>query len=102
METPNLVEPGIKYYIRQTLRNCNNIKNYYRNVCFNIIVFIIFIIVVGGVLYYKYKGVMNITEKKKREEQKKKYILEQIQKMHTMQKNTSMDLITNLPVWTNQ
>lgn len=101
MERPNLVEPGMKYYIKQTLKNCNNVKNYYFNILFNISVLVLFLIIITGTLYYKYKGVMNKEEKYKREEIKKKYILEKIQKMQMLRKNDSMDLITNLPIWTN-
>ena len=101
MERPNLIEPGMKYYLKQTLKNCNNVKNYYYNIIFNISIFIIFVIIISVTLYYKYKGVMNKEEKHRREEDKKKYILEKIQKMQKLRKNDSMDLITNLPLWAN-
>ena len=87
MEHPNLVEPGMRYYIKQTLKNCNNVKNYYNNVIFNITILLVLILLVSGILYYKYKGVINIEEKARREENKK-YILEKIQKMQMLRKMT--------------
>ena len=60
-----------------------------------------FVIIITATLFYKYKGAINKEEKNKREEIKKKYILEKIQKMQMLRKNDSMDLITNLPIWTN-
>ena len=45
---------------------------------------------------------MDFNEKQKREQEKKKYILGQIQKMQRLEKNNSMDLITNLPIWKNE
>ena len=101
MERPNLIEPGMKYYLKQTLKNCNNVKNYYYNIIFNVSILLIFVIIISLTLYYKYKGAINKEEKYRREEEKKKYILEKIQKMQMLRKNDSMDLITNLPLWTN-
>jgi hypothetical protein len=54
------------------------------------------------VLHYKYKGALDYNEKIRRENEKKKYILGQIQKMQRMEKNNSMDLITNIPIWENE
>lgn len=102
MERPYLTEPGVRYFINETLKQCHITKDRYYNIGFNILAFIGFIIVIGLVLHYKYKGAMDFSEKQKRESDKKKYILGQIQKMQRMEKSNSMDLITNLPVWENE
>ena len=99
MEQPVLIEPGIKYYLSQSLKNCRNIKDYYYNIIFNVSIFVFFILIIMIVLNYKYKGASNSYEKKIKEEKKKRYILEQIKKMQQLQKNNSMDLITNLPLY---
>ena len=101
MEKPYLTEPGVKYFINETLKQCHITKDRYYNIAFNVFALITFLIVIGSILNYKYKGAMDISEKIKRENDKKKYILGQIQKMQTLEKNNSMDLITNLPVWEN-
>ena len=102
MDRPYLTEPGVKYFINETLKQCHMTKDKYYNIAFNLFSFLIFIIVIGLVLYYKYKGSIDYNEKIKREDEKKKYILGQIQKMQKMEKNNSMDLITNLPRWQNE
>tara|TARA_B100000674_G_scaffold478641_1_gene475991 strand:- start:340 stop:651 length:312 start_codon:yes stop_codon:yes gene_type:complete len=102
MERPYLTEPGVKYFINETLKQCHITKDKYYNFAFNVIAFLIFIIVIGLTLNYKYRGAMDFSEKQKREQEKKKYILGQIQKMQRLEKNNSMDLITNLPIWKNE
>lgn len=99
MEQPILIEPGIKYYLSQSLKNCRSLKDYYYNIVFNVGIFIILVTVIMIVLNFKYKGAINNYEKSKKEEKKKLYILEQIKKMQQLQKNNSMDLITNLPLY---
>ena len=88
MEHPNLVEPGMRYYIKQTLKNCNNVKNYYNNVLFNITILLVLILLVSGILYYKYKGVINIEEKARREENKKIYFRKNTKNANAKKKMT--------------
>lgn len=102
MERPYLTEPGVRYFINETLKQCHITKDKYYNIAFNIITFLLFIIIIGFVLNYKYKGATDYNEKQRKEAEKKKYILGQIQKMQRMEKNNSMDLITNLPIWENE
>ena len=99
MENPILIEPGIKYYLNQSLKNCKTTKDKYYNILFNLFALCLLVIVVSSVLYYKYKGNIDFKEKQMKEEKKKLYILEQIKKMQEMNKNNSMDLITNLPLY---
>ena len=102
MERPYLTEPGVRYFINETLKQCHITKDKYYNIAFNIIAFLLFIIIIGFILNYKYKGATDYNEKQRKEAEKKKYILGQIQKMQRMEKNNSMDLITKLPIWENE
>ena len=102
MERPYLTEPGVRYFINETLKQCHITKDRYYNIAFNVLAFLLFIITFGFVLNYKYKGATDYYEKQRKEAEKKKYILGQIQKMQRMEKNNSMDLITNLPIWENE
>ena len=36
MEKPKLIEPGIKYFLNESLKRCNSIKSNYHNYIFNI------------------------------------------------------------------
>lgn len=53
---PSLVEPGVKYAIGESLKQAHNYKMNTYTFFFNLGVVIIFILVFGGVLYYKYKS----------------------------------------------
>ena len=99
MEQPALTEPGVRFFISQTLKECKKKKDKYINTAFNLFAFLAFIIFFGLLLHVKYKGANNKQEMYRKEQVKKKYILEQIQKAQKIQTNSSMDLITNLPMW---
>ena len=53
---PVLTEPGVKYFLNQTLKQCHVIRNNFHNTVFNIGMFIGFLIILGLILLYKYKG----------------------------------------------
>ena len=38
--TPTLVEPGVKYFIRETLKKCHGYKETYKNQIFNVGLFV--------------------------------------------------------------
>ena len=99
MESPVLTEPGVRFFMSQTLKECKKKKDKYINIAFNVGAFLGFILFFGMLLYTKYKGASNKEELYRKEQAKKKYILEQIQKAQKLQTNSSMDLITNLPMW---
>ena len=41
---PLLIEPGIKYYLTETLKQCSNFKSQYNNLLFNIGICILFVL----------------------------------------------------------
>lgn len=95
---PRLTEPGVKYYMAETLKVCNISKHKYFNIIFNISVFLILVLIISITLYYRYKGMPSETEKLEKSNKKKSYILGKIQAMQKMKQNNSLDLITNLPI----
>ena len=96
--TPRLTEPGVKYYMTETLKVCNVSKHKYFNIIFNVATFILVILIISLTLYYRYKGMPNQQEKIEQSNKKKSYILGKIQAMQKMKQNNSLDLITNLPI----
>ena len=72
---PTLIEPGVKYFLNQTLKQCHIIKEKYNNVLFNISLFICFMLVLGGILLYKYKCRLTPHEKAEKNKEKQQYIL---------------------------
>ena len=92
MITPQLVETNIKNIIHHNLNNCHKLKLKYHNFIFNSLCFIGFGLVIGGTLYYKYKGNTK-EEMKQRENKKRDYVLYNLRKFQNI-KNSH---ITNIP-----
>ena len=102
LQPPILVEPGVKYFLNTTLKQCKDFKEKYHNVVFNIGGFLLFIVVLAGILIYKYKGKLNNSEKRQLELQKQEYILSKIKNYQDAKRKESQDLITGLPTWNNE
>jgi uncharacterized protein YpmB len=103
---PLLTEPGVKSYLNYALKQCHIIKINYYNTIYNITLFIIFIVILGGILYYKYKGKPTEEEKQQKNREKQQYILEKIKnfqeaKKEAHQRLSQETLITGLPHFEN-
>jgi len=98
---PKLTEPGIKYFLNQSLKQCHKAKiTYYNNIC-NIALFLGFILILILMLIYKYKGKITPDEQKKRNYEKYKYILDKVRKTQEDKLKMTQQLITGLPNWNN-
>ena len=73
---PLLVEPGVKYFLHETLKQCKIYKEKYNNYLYNAGLLIFFIFILGAILLYKYKGKLTHSEVQQREGEKKQYIFE--------------------------
>jgi hypothetical protein len=98
-EKPMLTEPGVKYFIGETLKQCHNFKEQYQNMIFNVGLFIIFVIILGSLLLYKYKGKLTPEEIEEKESIKKHYILSKIKNFQDAKIRAQQELITGLPHW---
>ena len=67
---PTLTEPGVRYFLNQTLKQCHIIKNNFHNTVINIGLLIAFLLVLGLILLYKYKGRLTDLEKEKKNKKK--------------------------------
>ena len=56
MDSPVLTEPGVRFFISQTLKECKKKKDKYINIAFNVVAFLGFTLFFGMLLYTKYKG----------------------------------------------
>ena len=56
MERPNLTEPGMKYWLSQSLREMRRFKDRNLTIIFNFTMTIALIAVVSGFLIFKYKS----------------------------------------------
>jgi len=97
---PSLIEPGVKYFLRETLKQCKEFKDKYNNTIFNIGLLILFILLVFGILVYKYKGKLTPIEKQQKDIEKKQYILTKIKNYQDAKRIAHQELITKgLPMW---
>ena len=64
---PSLTEFYTKYYVRHSLKEVRVFKDKYITIFANIFLFLIFVLLVGGLLLYKYKGKLTPQEKKNKE-----------------------------------
>ena len=94
---PNLIEPGVKYFLSETLKNCNKKRTEYNNNLFNLLLFLGLFTFVSLFLYYKFKNRPTKKDLEKKEKLKKYYILNKIKSLNEKAAQERMEMITNLP-----
>ena len=99
---PMLTEPGVKYFLNETLKECHKFKEIHQNMIFNICLLISFFIILGILLLYKYKGKLTPGEIEQKEQEKKTYILSKIRNYQDAKVKAQQELITGLPHWENE
>jgi hypothetical protein len=100
-EKPFLIEPGVKSFLNETLKQCHSYKTKYYNIIINIGLFLFFVILLSAILLYKYKGRLTPMEKEKKNRDKQEYILNTVKKFQEAKKIAHQELITGLPNWDN-
>jgi hypothetical protein len=99
---PNLIEPGVKYFLNETLKQTHYFKMKHHNLFFNLGMLFSFLLTVAIILIWKYKGRLTPEEKEKKEREKKQYILSKIKNLEEAKKIARQELITGLPHWENE
>jgi hypothetical protein len=99
---PLLVDPGIKYFLHETLKKCKEYKETYNNYLYNAGLFIFFILILGAILLYKYRGKLSTEEMQQKDREKKQYILSKIKNFQDAKRIAHQELITSLPNWDNE
>jgi|TARA_Y100000992_G_scaffold36234_2_gene20296 hypothetical protein len=94
-----LVEPGMKYFMDATLKQCKANKNKYYTKLFNFICLIVFLFILGIFLFIRYKGKITPIQKQKKMDQQRHYILSKIKQFQNIKSQQRQELITNLPKW---
>ena len=102
IDKPILTEPGVKYFLSQTLKQCHIIKNNFHNLLFNISLFVGFLLILGIFLFYKYKGRLTPAEIEYKNQEKQQYILSKINKFQETKRRANQELITGLPSWDSE
>ena len=99
---PSLTEPGVKYFLHQTLKQCHIVRDNFHNMVFNIGLFIAFLLVLAFILLYKYKGKMTPVEIAQKNKEKQQYILSKIKNFQQAKRIAHQELITGLPAWESE
>jgi len=97
-----LTEPGVKYFINETLKQCHQFKENHQHIIFNIGLLVMFFIILGVLLFYKYKGKLSEEEIEQKELLKKQYILSKIRNFKDSKIKSQQELITGLPHYENE
>jgi hypothetical protein len=97
--SPKLIEPGVKYFLSSTLKECRKFKDHYSTILFNVSMIGLFILVIGGFLMYKYKGKLTPAEVALKNRKKQEYIFTKLQQMAYIRKNQNDTMLTDLPTW---
>lgn len=105
METipdPILIEPGVKYFLHHTLKQCHITRENMHNFIMNVCIFLFFVFVVSMILLYKYKTRPSPKELEEKEHKKHEYILSKVKMYQEHKKRVNQALITGLPLWENE
>jgi hypothetical protein len=94
---PILIEPGVRSFLGETLKQCHKFKETHYNFIFNIVMFFAFILILGILLLYKYKGKPTQEELYQKELQKEQYLLDKIKAYQQNKLKAHQQLITGLP-----
>ena len=97
MSSPSLTEPGTKYYLRGTLKECRKFKDKYINLYFNLGMIVLFVAIFGSILLYRYKGNISKEEISIKNRKKKEYIISKLNQLGEIKKKQNM--ITDIPMW---
>ena len=102
---PKLIEPGVKYYFKEILKECNNYKQRNYNLVYNISLFILFFSILGIILFYKYKGNKTPQERYQKNMEDKQYIMSKLVYYNRAdlenKQRIQNNMITNLPDFNN-
>ena len=105
LNKPKLVEPGVKYFFKNILKECHAIKMKHYNIYYNIILAGLFFGILGIILCYRYKGKKTKEEQYRKTLKDKQYIMSKLvyynrQDLDNKQKIRN-NMITNLPDYGN-
>ena len=99
--SPILIESGTKYFLQETLKQCNKVRNYYYCFLLNMFILFIFILALGGFLYYRYTSKLSPKQKKEKNKKEQEYILTKLRCINEEAQRKQNLFITNLPRYEN-
>jgi len=100
-ESPTLTEPGVKYFLRETLKQCHNKRATYYNIIWNCGFFLLLLILIGVILSYRKRHKLTPEEKKAKKEKDHAHVMVKIKALREERKKMNNEIITNLPKFEN-
>jgi hypothetical protein len=97
-----LTEPGVRAFVRRALLADRRSRNETSSLVFNAGLFIGFVVVVGGVLCWRYTGRPGPHVRAAEERRKREYIISKLQTLSALKRRADDGMITNLPVLETQ
>ena len=100
-QRPLLIEPGVRYFISSTLKECRKFKDNHASIFFNMYVAGILSLVIGGFLLFRYRGKPTPAELEIKNRKKHEYIISKLNQIAYLKKNQGLPegMITGLPRW---
>ena len=96
MDIPNLIEENVSEYLQNSLRMSHMNRVKMNSFALNFIIILLFIIICGGFLYYRYTNRPSPLEKQQKLYKDQEYILSKIRFYQSEQKNLMTSSIGNL------
>ena len=97
MNSPILTEPGVSYFLKETLKNCKIKKDVEMNNLMNLGLFIIFVTITCSLLYYKFKTKPTEEDREKVKRLKRDYFVNRVRQLESKKAKQLQQSITNLP-----
>ena len=94
---PTLIEPGTRYFLKETLKKCNMKKNHYYSGILNFSLLLFFMLILGVFLFYKHKSRLTPKEKEDKKRTEQEYIMGKLRLFNEEAQRQYNLLITNLP-----
>ena len=92
-----LVEPGVKYFFNETLKQCHKTKHNYYNSLFNLSLSVIFVGIVGSILFMNYNSQNKEYHRREKRKIQEQYLASTIHKIKQEQQRERGQMITNIP-----
>lgn len=101
---PNLIDTDAKVFLDATLQKCHETRVKFHSIALNIIVLVVFGLIVGGFLYYRYRTRPSIEETNYKLAKDQEYVLSKIryfkEENERIHKHSSP--ITGLPTFSEE
>jgi hypothetical protein len=94
---PELIEPGTKYFLSESLKQCKQVKDSWTNIYCNLAFILIFTGILALVLYNKYKGREQAEKESEKKNLEKELYLSRLLQKYQASKADNRVGITNLP-----